>query len=152
MCAACFRAVKPWLAHSSSPGRGIGGDTIVSTGGWQEFPVCSELDGRILSECCPKGTERGCPTRSSLDCQMSARNSTGFVIVGRAAAETAALRRGKSFLSGYGMRCFPLRRVINQRHNHVDAASLGLAIRDCKERQVCQLTYAPKTIGKLHTF
>jgi len=25
----------------------------------------------------------------------------------------------------------------------VDAASLGLAICDCKERQVCQLTYAP---------
>jgi hypothetical protein len=34
-------------------------------------------------------------------------------------------------------RCFPLRRVINQRHNHVNAASLGLAICDCKERQVC---------------
>jgi hypothetical protein len=42
--------------------------------------------------------------------------------------------------------------VINQRHNHVDAASLGLAICDCKERQVCQLTYAPNTIGKLHAF
>jgi hypothetical protein len=24
------------------------------------------------------GTDRGCPTRSSLDCQMSARNSTGL--------------------------------------------------------------------------
>ena len=34
----------------------------------------------------------------------------------------------------------------------VDAASLGLAICDCKERQVCQLTYAPNTIGKLHSF
>jgi hypothetical protein len=44
MCAACFRAVKPWLAHSSSPGRSIGADTIVSTGGWQEFPVYSGLD------------------------------------------------------------------------------------------------------------
>ncbi len=37
----------------------------------------------------------------------------------------------------YGKRCFPLRRVIDQRHNHVDAASLGLAICDCKERPVC---------------
>ena len=31
-------------------------------------------------------------------------------------------------------------------HNSVGARSLGLPICDCKERQVCQLTYAPKTI------
>ena len=37
-------------------------------------------------------TERGCPTRSSMDCQMSARNSTLLRVVKRAAAETAALR------------------------------------------------------------
>jgi hypothetical protein len=34
----------------------------------------------------------------------------------------------------------------------MDAAILGLAICDCKERQVCQLTYAPNTFGKLHAF
>jgi hypothetical protein len=33
-------------------------------------------------------TERGCPTRSCPDCQMSARNSMGFGVVGCAAAET----------------------------------------------------------------
>jgi hypothetical protein len=43
--------------------------------------------------CCPNGTERGCPTRSNPDCQMSARNSTGFGVVEQAAAETATLRR-----------------------------------------------------------
>jgi hypothetical protein len=47
---------------------------------------------------------------------------------------------------GCGLGCFPLRRVINQRHDDVAAASLGLAICDGKERQVCQLTYAPKLI------
>jgi len=51
----------------------------------------------------------------------------------------------------YGKHCFPRRRVINQLHNQMDAASLGLAICDCKERQVCRLTYAPKTVLKLHT-
>jgi thiol:disulfide interchange protein/DsbC/DsbD-like thiol-disulfide interchange protein len=39
------------------------------------------------------GTERGCPTRSGLDCQVSARKTTGILILERAAAETAALRR-----------------------------------------------------------
>jgi len=38
------------------------------------------------------GTERGCPTRSSRDCQMSAPNSTVADVVEHAAAETAALR------------------------------------------------------------
>ena len=44
--------------------------------------------GCILRACCPNGTERGCPTRSHQDCQMSARNSMGFGVVERAAAET----------------------------------------------------------------
>ncbi len=33
---------------------------------------------RIVRACCPNGTERGCPTRSSQKGQMSAQNSTGF--------------------------------------------------------------------------
>ena len=33
---------------------------------------------RRRGACCPNGTERGCLTRSSPECQMSARNSTGF--------------------------------------------------------------------------
>jgi hypothetical protein len=36
------------------------------------------------------GPERGCPTRSSPDCRMSARNLTGFWFAECAAAETAA--------------------------------------------------------------
>ena len=32
---------------------------------------------------------------------------------------------GRASRTSYGKRCFPLRRVINQRHNHLDAASLG---------------------------
>ena len=48
--------------------------------------------------CYPIVTERGCPTRSSRDCHMSARNPTGFEFVQRAAAETAALRRLKTEL------------------------------------------------------
>ena len=36
------------------------------------------------------------PTRSSPDCRMSARNSTGFWFIERAAAETAALRRRRN--------------------------------------------------------
>lgn|GEM_PF-5045373 len=34
----------------------------------------------------------------------------------------------------------------------MDAASLGLAIRDCKERGFGRLTYAPKAKEKLHTY
>jgi hypothetical protein len=48
--------------------------------------------------------------------------------------------------------CFRRQGAVELLHNHVDAASLGLAICDCKERQVCQLTYAPNTIGNLHAF
>jgi hypothetical protein len=36
--------------------------------------------------------------------------------------------------NGYGKRCFPLRGVINSHHRNADAVSLGLAIRNCKER------------------
>src|SRR5664280_2151448 len=39
----------------------------------------------------PKGTERGCLTRSCPNCGMSVRNSKGIRVVKRAAAETAAL-------------------------------------------------------------
>jgi hypothetical protein len=42
-----------------------------------------------------------------------------------------------------GIRCFPVPGVINRNHNQMDAASLGLAIRDCKERGLYQLAYAP---------
>src|SRR5450759_4846016 len=72
-------------------------------------PQLGTVDERVLlcqEACCPNGTERGCPTRSSLDCRMSARNSTGFGVVERAAAETAALRRLQNDLGntpqGYG--------------------------------------------------
>ena len=46
----------------------------------------------ISSEFRSSATERGCPTRSSRDCQMRAPNSTVAGVVERAAAETAALR------------------------------------------------------------
>jgi len=67
---------------------------------------------------------------------------------------TTAVRRPASSLvkvyslmaAGYGKRCFLLRGMINQRHNTVAARSLGLPICDCKERQVCRLTYAPTLI------
>ena len=39
------------------------------------------------------GTERGCPTRSSLDCQRSVRKTKDYWIVEHAAAHRAALRR-----------------------------------------------------------
>jgi hypothetical protein len=55
-------------------------------------PLSAMLHGAMSRACCPNGMERGCPTRSDPDCQMSARNSAGLGVVERAAAETAALR------------------------------------------------------------
>jgi hypothetical protein len=51
-------------------------------------PLSAMLHGAMSRACCPNGMERGCPTRSDPDCQMSARNSTGLGVVERAAAET----------------------------------------------------------------
>ena len=34
----------------------------------------------------------------------------------------------------------------------VDAASVGLPVRDCKERGFYQMNYASKSIGTLHAF
>jgi thiol:disulfide interchange protein len=51
------------------------------------------------------GTERGCPTRSSLDCQVNIRNDTGFWIFERAAAGTAALRRLRDGFGNALLRC-----------------------------------------------
>jgi hypothetical protein len=51
-------------------------------------------------------------------------------------------RPARANLTGYRRHCFPLRRMINQPHKHVDAASLGLPIRDRKEQGLDRLTYA----------
>jgi len=51
--------------------------------------------------------------------------------------------------------CLRWQTAVKTAHNHVqkmNATSLGLANRDCQERGVCQLTYAPKAIGTLHSF
>jgi len=64
-------------------------------------------------------------------------------------------QEGKAFEElrlGYGKLCFRRPGAVKLLHNHVAAASLGLAIRDCKERGFDRLTYAPDKIGKLHTF
>lgn len=56
---------------------------------------------------------------------------------------------------GYEKPCLRRLAAIKRLHNHVqkvDARSLGLPNRDCKERGACQLTDAPKAIGILHTF
>ena len=42
-----------------------------------------------------------------------------------------------------GNRCFRWQGAVKLLHNQMDAASLGLAIRDCKERGFDRLTYAP---------
>jgi len=47
----------------------------------------------------------------------------------------APLRLQTILLLGFGKRCFRRQGAVKVLHNHVDAASLGLAIRDCKERK-----------------
>ena len=69
------------------------------------FPRCCM--GTVSRACCPNGTERRCPTRSSQDCQMSALNSMSFGVVERAAAETVALRRPP--ICSYRKSTFPVR-------------------------------------------
>jgi hypothetical protein len=61
------------------------------------FPVFLQLPDapvrRNLGACCPNGTERGCPHPQQPGLPKERANSTGFGVVERAAAETAALRR-----------------------------------------------------------
>jgi len=63
-------------------------------------------------------------------------------------------RPGRASPTGYEKPCSRRRIAVKTTHNHVqkvDARSLGLPNRDCKERGACQLTDAPKPIGMLHT-
>ena len=54
--------------------------------------------------------------------------------------------QARANLTGYGKRCFPPSESVERCQNHnkaMDAARLGLAIRDCKKRGFYPLAYAP---------
>jgi len=64
-----------------------------------------------------------------------------------------AMRQSGRCKSGWMRKALPTAAASDKpAYKTADAASLGLAICNCKERQVCQLTYAHKPIWKLHAF
>ena len=83
--------------------------------------------------------------------KIAGHPDTGPRIAGGKQADSGRSQAGSGKRLGMGAENAPdsLQRGLRVR---LDAASLGLAIRDCKERGFDRLTYAPKTIGMLHAF